>query len=127
MRRRLLGLIPALFFTCAHVGCHADEGLDAATKDTTGATLTSHVPGCVISVTRPEGELIYTDRSLQAVPITHIPVGQYQALDYKPGWFQISAMGWIAWIKDDNEQTLSGVALVPASSIEKQDCPGKNE
>jgi hypothetical protein len=95
-----------------------DAGKNDAEKDK-GETRLSRVPGCTLTIVNPDVTL-YSNRSLQGIPIAKVPVGNYQPLDYKPGWYKIRAQGWIAWIKDPT------TAGVNKSAIQKSNCPDKN-
>ncbi|NOT86154.1 MAG: hypothetical protein HOP02_15560 [Methylococcaceae bacterium] len=95
-----------------------DASKDDAVKDT-GVALLNHVPGCVLTIVNPD-VMLYSNRSLQGIPIAKVPMGNYRPVDYKLGWFKIRAEGWIAWIKDPS------YVGERKSAVQKNNCPHKN-
>lgn len=94
-----------------------DAGKDDAVK-AKGRPFSSRVKGCALKVATPD-VILYSNRSLQGIPIAKVPAGDYQPLDYRPGWYKIRAQGWDAWIQDPS-------AGRRKTALQKKSCPGKN-
>ena len=94
-----------------------DARKDDAVKDK-GQPFSNRVKGCTLRVATPD-VILYSDRSLQGIPIAKVPAGDYQPLDYRPGWYKIRAQGWVAWVQDPS-------AGRKKTALQKKSCPGKN-
>ena len=110
--------LTTLITTFAIASFAMDEGRKGDAVKDKGGKILGYVSGCVLTTTSPE-VILYSDRSLRGIPIAKVPLGNYQPIDYKKGWYKIRAQGWIAWIQDPT----GGVKKL---AIQKSNCPGKN-